>query len=74
MRTAAYVVPVALAGFFAVASAPAQDYPNRPIRMIVGFPPGGGTDVMARLVAPRMTGNLEPAGRHRQPPRRNRHP
>ena len=55
MRTAAYVVPVALAGFFAVASAPAQDYPNRPIRMIVGFPPGGGTDVMARLVAPRMT-------------------
>jgi tripartite-type tricarboxylate transporter receptor subunit TctC len=39
MRTAAYVVPVALAGFFAVASAPAQDYPNRPIRMIVGFPP-----------------------------------
>jgi tripartite-type tricarboxylate transporter receptor subunit TctC len=34
----------------------AQDgFPNRPIRMIVGFAPGGGTDIMARIVATRMT-------------------
>ena len=33
----------------------AQDYPNRPIKVVVGFPPGGGTDVAARIVAAEMS-------------------
>ena len=33
----------------------AQEFPNRPIRMLVGFAPGGGTDVVARILAPRLT-------------------
>ena len=33
----------------------AENYPTRPLRMIVPFPPGGGTDIMARMVGQRLT-------------------
>ena len=37
----------------------AQQYPAKPIRMIIGFPPGGGTDIIGRIVAMRMAEGLK---------------
>lgn len=36
-------------------SAAAQDFPNKPLRIVVGFPPGGGSDLMARSVGERLS-------------------
>jgi len=38
----------------AAASAQSQTWPSKPIRFIVPFPPGGGTDVLARTVSPKL--------------------
>lgn len=39
--------------------ASAQDFPTRPIRIVVAFPPGGPTDFVGRLIADKMTGLLD---------------
>jgi tripartite-type tricarboxylate transporter receptor subunit TctC len=41
--------------FLGATAAFGQPYPNRPIKLVVTFPPGGGTDVVARTVAPYMS-------------------
>lgn len=46
---------LSLVGSSAVAQA---DYPNKPIRLIVGFAPGGGSDLIARLVAVKLALSL----------------
>ena len=42
---------VLLLAFAFSASAVAQSYPDRPVRLVVGFPPGGSSDTVARVVA-----------------------
>jgi tripartite-type tricarboxylate transporter receptor subunit TctC len=44
--------------FAASAAAFAQPFPSKPIRLVVTYPPGGGADLMARLLAPKMSESL----------------
>jgi tripartite-type tricarboxylate transporter receptor subunit TctC len=53
------LIPALAAGFLlAIAPAAAQDYPNRPIALVVPYAAGGGNDVMARIVADKMSRTL----------------
>jgi tripartite-type tricarboxylate transporter receptor subunit TctC len=53
------VKPFFLALALAAAAAQAQNYPSKPIRLVVGFPPGGGMDLSARVYAAKLQ---EPLG------------
>jgi tripartite-type tricarboxylate transporter receptor subunit TctC len=51
-------VAAVIAALAGIGTASAQNYPTRPITMIVPFPAGGATDVIARIMAERMRGLL----------------
>ncbi|MEK6592077.1 MAG: tripartite tricarboxylate transporter substrate binding protein [Pseudomonadota bacterium] len=50
-----YIKPLALVCALAPVAAAAAEYPSKPVRFVVGFAPGGGTDTTARAMANRLT-------------------
>ena len=52
------LVLVALCALSPLAAVHAQSYPNRPIKMIAPYPPGGATDILARLISQGLTESL----------------
>jgi len=52
MKPLPVIAIIGILGLFTLPAAAQSDYPSRPVRIVVGFPPGGSTDLMARLVAP----------------------
>jgi tripartite-type tricarboxylate transporter receptor subunit TctC len=55
MKASAFALAVLVIMIFGTAQAAESRYPARPIRLIVPFPPGGPTDVIARFVGQKMT-------------------
>lgn len=53
------LVAAALALTVAPLAVQAQTYPSKPVKIIVGYPPGGSTDILARLLADRLTASLD---------------
>jgi tripartite-type tricarboxylate transporter receptor subunit TctC len=58
MLKALVLAACALAFAAAPTSSSAQSWPNRPIKMLVGFPPGGSTDLAARVLAAKLSQSL----------------
>jgi len=53
------VLLAAIAAWTIGGEARAQDYPSRPVTIVVPYPPGGGVDVLARVIAEKLSGALK---------------
>ena len=54
----ALLIALTAAAFSPSSFAQVPDYPNKPIRVVVTFPPGGSSDAMLRVMAPRIADKL----------------
>src|SRR3954466_15572927 len=52
------LIALVLCSIFVGATGAQEAYPSRPVRFILPFPPGGGTDILGRVIAERLSANL----------------
>src|SRR5881227_3519290 len=57
-RTAIALIALGLSVIWPAGGASALDYPTRPVKWVVGYPPGGATDIIARLIGQRLSERL----------------
>lgn len=57
-RTAICLAVIGLSAATSIGSVSAADYPTRPVKWVVGYPPGGATDIIARLLGQRLSERL----------------
>jgi tripartite-type tricarboxylate transporter receptor subunit TctC len=57
-RTATILIAMGVSALAFIGSASALDYPTRPVRFVVGYPAGGATDILARLIGQRLSERL----------------
>jgi tripartite-type tricarboxylate transporter receptor subunit TctC len=57
-RTAVCLIAIGVSAIASISGASALDYPTRSVRFVVGYPAGGSTDIIARLIGQRLSERL----------------